>query len=195
MGLNFQQEDGASITCGAVQACAVNALALAPFDHRALVGGTAGNVEDTGVGDIDGGQTRAAYMFEMAPVETDWAAGNATIRWELFTENMQLTWAAVYLCQRSSACVAKATYGSATGLGQGMGSVGIFTTTVSCSAITALTTDLLYVVLEFTGNAGMNQTCGIIPSQIIDTPIFAVGGALSIPVAMAGYRRRHERIR
>ncbi len=186
MGQNFVQEDSTTTTCGAVQACAANSLASVNQEHRATVAATPGSTGDTGLGAIDSGVTAGVVMYECAPNQTDWAAGTAVVRVNVGVGNMQLDIVAIYLCQRSSACGAKATYGSLTSIGQNIGTAQVYSFNVTCSAITALTSDLLYIVVEFAGQAGMSQTCGITPSETIDTPISTGGQDVSVGAIAAG---------
>lgn len=173
MTLTFNQGDSSVTVCGQVQACAAQGLASAVADHLALVGGTLGSVEDAGIGVIDGGVTNSVYMFEMAPAATDWAAGTATLNLNVSTGNMQMDLDAVYFCQRSAACGAIATYGSATGLAVSLTTAQVYSQNVTVSAITAALGDLLYVVVQLQAGGGMNQTVGITPSETIVTPINA----------------------
>lgn len=191
MGLIFTQTDSASVTCGAIQACAANATASNTLAKLAAVSGSPSE-SSTVVGNIDSGQQFSCVMYEMAPADTNWAAGTSVVRINFSVANMQMTMEAVYLCQRSSACAAKSTYGSATGLAIGLGTSGVQTVNVTCSAITALASDLLYCVVELAASAGMGQTVEVTPDQNIDTPI---GDVIADNAYLAHHVRRLKKAR
>jgi hypothetical protein len=176
MVLIFAESDNSDQgTCGVSQGCAPAATATVSMEKFAAVGGTLGSTEFSGLFMEDGGITRSTIMFEMEPVATDWASGTAIVRLDVTTGNMQVQWTAVYLCQRTAGCGEIAEYGSATGLGIALTTAQVYSQNVTVSAITAATSDILFIVLEFTAQSGMAQTIGITPSQNIDTPINTAG--------------------
>ncbi len=116
-------------------------------------------------------------MFEIAPSANTWQAGTYAVRMNLTTGSlfMGCTISAVYVCRFNSACSSQETVGSSTGLSVSVdsGNEGVKTINVTGSAVAALLTDKVYIVVLFTKTGSLNGAPGFTPDQNIDTPILA----------------------
>lgn len=114
-------------------------------------------------------------QFEIQPsASTTWNSGTWTVRINITTANMNLTWTAVYICRVNSSCTNQATIGSATGLNISLGTTGVKSTTVSGSAQTPSAGDIVLVLLLISNGAMSLQTANLTANQNIDSPFTAV---------------------
>ena len=158
--------------CGAVVGCSGLALANTPGSRELVEGAIAGVAEVTVT--IQGSITTAAVMFQSqdnAPGDVSWEAGDWVVRINITTSNSNCAWNEVYICRFDAVCGSLATVGFNTGLGIGLGSTGVQSSTVSGSQQTAGITDEIYVVLGIGNASPVNQSFGFTPDQNIDTPI------------------------
>jgi len=100
----------------------------------------------------------------------DWAAGDWTVRIEITTSNMVLTWDAIGIAAVNAAITSHTNIGEATSLGISLSTTGVKSATVSGSS-PASNKDHVQITLGISSTSAMNTTIGITPSQNIDTPI------------------------
>lgn len=105
-----------------------------------------------------------------------WSAGTWTVRLNVTTANMNLTWTDVYICRTSSGCFNSATIGSATGLAKSLGSTGVLSQAVTGAAQTPSAGDKVMIAFVFSNAAMSTQTFNYTPNQLIDSP-FVSGDA------------------
>lgn len=170
MGVNYTQTDtfGSSL-----QSWCSGASVFSADSKVAQDGATAGsasdsvNVSSSAVSELDLG-------FEITPASgTTWGSGTWTVRLNVTTANMNVTWVAVYICQVDSGDTNKATIGSTTGLSISLGTTGVKSTTVSGSAVTPAANDKVQIVLLFSNGAMSTSTWSQTPNQNIDSPFTA----------------------
>jgi hypothetical protein len=154
-------------------------------------GATAGS--NTKTITVAGSATELALMFQSVPGEpgsTDWATGTATIRVNISTGNNQLNITSCWICRLSSGGSSLGTYGSNTGLSIKC-SAGVKTFTVSCSSLTANTSDELYVVIELTNGNMASQNLTVTVDQTNDFPVVSnttvTPSAIAIPIAQPAH--------
>lgn len=172
MAINYRQTD-TNATCADGQYCLPVSTGTVDILKLASDGGTAGVTEATGSHFANASDQRD-ILFEIVPAAgTTWAAGNWTVRLNVTTANMNLTWDTVYICRVNSSCVSQATIASATGLAISCGTTGVKSTTVSGAVQTPGAGDKIVVLLEFDNGSMTTQTFGITPNQLIDSPFTA----------------------
>lgn len=140
------------------------------FIGTAEVGGSPGTLANT----VDVGSSATnqwAGRTQIAPAaNVSWDSGTWTVRMEVTTSNMNLTWAAVYICRTNSSHVNQATIGSATSLGISLGTTGVKSTTVSGASQSPGAGDLVEILWVFSNGAMSTQSFGMKHSQNIDSP-------------------------
>lgn len=172
--INLQETDSAA-TCGIAVYCS-GGTSQASSPKLAQSGGSAGSTPVTI--SINGSTSlRIVFGFD-CPIAAGatWDAGTWTVRWNVTTANMNLTWEEVHICRLSSSCVNQATIGSATALGISLGATGVKTQTVSGAAQSPSVGDRVYILFVITNAAMTLQSFDITPSEIINTPFDDGGG-------------------
>lgn len=162
-------DSGASITnawwCSGLSNSLANIL-----DKIALEGGAAGtnNVACTlGASAVN----NVCAHYQVAFERYDAAPGNWTIRINVATANMNVTWESCYLCRVNASLVSQETLGSATGLAISCGSTGIKSATVSQAAPSALNAgDLLLAVCGFSNGAMSSSSFNLDASPTLTSP-------------------------
>ena len=181
MALDFQQTDTAGdcpqgAYCGSFSGSPLSG----GLTKQCPVGGTAGTVAvATG---FAGSVTDARGVHLTLPVDAavTWDAGNWTIRLNVTTANMNLTWETAYICRVDSACANQATIGSATALAISLGTTGVKSTTISGAAQTPTAGDDVVIVLGFANSAMTAQTFQATPDQLISSPFTAAATPKSL---------------
>lgn len=115
--------------------------------------------------------------------ETTWASGTYTWRLNITTTSAFITLQEVHICRLNTAEVSQESLGSVTGLGQSLGSSGVISGGISCSAGSSpLATDKIAVIYVFSNSSehGGDDAFGHTPNQLINTPIEASDTALVI---------------
>lgn len=168
---SYVQTDGAA-ACGAIIACSGAVLALTTMPREASVGGTPG-VTGVGVSIPALSTGQAGIMFQSPAIgATTWPAGTWTIPFNhSATVLIGLTLEAVYVCRVNAACGVVGTVGSATGLGQNVTPVAIYTVPVIGVESVGAVDDSFYIVAVFDNSAAFIRTLTWTPDQTIDTPI------------------------
>lgn len=141
--------------------------ALIRRERLASIGGTAGSgsLAYTDVGTIE----QMRYLVQVNPGSSSsiaWSSGTWTIRWNVTTANMNVTWGSVFICRVNSSCLNQQTLGSSTSVAVSLGTTGAKSTTVSVSAATSPSaTDRIVIIYSlFASMAGQSVTCS--PSEI-----------------------------
>jgi hypothetical protein len=158
MAINFQQTD-------AFTGCSASGAR-----RDALDGGTAGSsaVSLSVAGDATDSPLLRVTCFVDTGVT--WAAGTWTVRLNVTTANMFVSWASATIIRVNASCVVQETLGEVTGLGISLAATGVQSTTVSGSAATPSADDRILVDFGF-ANGSMNaQSFEFTPDQLIDSP-------------------------
>jgi len=188
VAITIEQTDG-GVTCGAGVYCSGLSANSTNAAFLCQDGGTLGSVEKQMVIDLSATDVRAYYFDCAIAGGVTWSAGTWTVRFNLTTFDMDITWASVHICRVNSSCVNQATIGSASSLGISLGAAGVKSTTVSGSAQTPTAGDRVMIVLGVTNASSMGtDTIGITPDQVIDSP-FDVPAPTSKPF-YSNWRRR-----
>lgn len=142
--------------------------------NRMTDGGTAGTTEDNL--SLDNFESLVVAYNDISDNigETIWAAGNYTWRLDVTSGNAAISLEEIYVCRLNQAEVNQETLGSATAIGQALGTAQVYSNSISCSAATSpLETDRLALIYVFSNSSehGGADAIGITPSQIINTPI------------------------
>lgn len=171
MGWSGTQTD-TSAQDGPMKACAVGTLAAIPRARQMASGATPGVTEETI--SIAADSERLGWMLQSAPGEPGgitWPTGTVVSRLNITSAPGTLYLHAIYVCRITSAGVLVGSYGSLTGMHVTL-SPGVKTHNVPVSRITGSVTDELYMVYSFHNHELLiNQSVGITPDQVIDTPI------------------------
>lgn len=173
MAINFTQTDTAG-DCDAVAAyCSgrpVGSVILSSNDRQCTDGGTAGT--GSNIIQLGGSETDVVGALFTCGVDADvsWDAGNWTVRLNVTSANMNITWSRVAICRVNSSCVNQNSIANVGSLGISLGSTGIKSTTVSGSAQTPSVGDKVVIVFGFTNSSMSSQQFTITPDQNIDSP-------------------------
>jgi hypothetical protein len=191
VALDFQQTDS-NATCTASDAYCSGLSVYNTANRQASDGGTAGSTPVSI--SIGSSSTGVAYRVGCVVAATvSWDAGTWTVRFNVSTANMNITWDAVYLCRVNSACANQESLGSATGLGISCGTTGVKSTTVSGSGTTPGAGDEVYVVCSFANGAMSLQSFSVTPDQLISSP-FSVA-ATPASLVFDPFRHLHYLVR
>lgn len=167
-GRSFQQTATAA-PCGSIAPCSGAAVAATPASRLCVEGGVAGSSSIT----FSARATRVSLMFQFAPGQVGWSAGNYTPPLNIITANAGITVIGGYVCRLSAACGGAVEVGHVTGLSISLGTTGVKSGLVIPGGLSiGDPTDLCYIeVLTLT--AGTTQTAQIRFDQVISTPIMA----------------------
>jgi hypothetical protein len=169
MARDFQITTTAS-TCGTVAGCSGATVANTPVGRLAVDGGSSSATTATATHTVRNNAI-ACLMFELAPADTSWPAGNWTVNLNVTTGNTDFTWIATYVCRFNSSCVNQATVGSLTGQSTSM-TAGSKSMTVSGSSQTAASDDKVYIVCVFDiGGSHGDTSFSIDHTTVINTPL------------------------
>lgn len=168
MAINYTETDTAAV-CTINTYCATGSFGGTALLKQASDGGTAGTTEIL-PSVVASATDHVKLLFEIVPTSTSWDAGTWTVRFNVTTQNMNVSWSSVYICRVNSSCTNQATIGSSTGLGISLGSPGVKSTTVTGSSQSPSAGDKVLVLCLFDNSAMTNQTVGITPDQNIDSP-------------------------
>src|SRR5574341_118548 len=168
MAINFQQTDTDDSRNGNNTFCSdavTNGLVASNEDRQATDGGTAGSTPVTlGLGGSVVNAGGVAWYCIVASGVT-WAAGTWTVRMNVTTANMNMTWTKCFLCRVNSANVNQETLGSVTGLAISLSTTGVKTATITGSAATPSAGDSVAVVIVVDNAAMTAQTFDYTPDQ------------------------------
>lgn len=168
-----------------------NIRTISPFSagqvdvsKRMSVGGSAGSVAGTvSVASSNDGNSGSDLNFRTADGDPasadDWAAGDWTVRFNVTTANMNLTWDGLGIAAVDAAESASTSILTATSLAISCSTTGVKSATRSGSA-PASNKDHIQVSCGFTNGAMSTQTLGVTPSELIDGP-FSAAAALYPP--------------
>ena len=137
-------------------------------------GGTAGSSEVTVSlpASLNGNLTSSAHFRTAAGVpNANFASGNWTVRFEVTSSNMNITWDAIGIAGVNAAVTGASIVYQVTGLAISCATTGVKSHTGAGAAITT-NTDHIQISLGFSnGDTMMTQTLGITPSQNVDSPL------------------------
>lgn len=138
------------------------------------VGGSAGSVAGTvSVASSNSGNSAFDLSFRTADGDPgtadDWAAGNWTVRFNVTTANMNLTWDGLGIAAVDAGETASTSIVSATSLAISCSTTGVKSTTQSGSA-PGSNKDHVQVSCGFSNGAMSTQTLGVTPSELLDGP-------------------------
>jgi hypothetical protein len=171
MAMIFTQTDTDGV-CGTADYCQ-NITPDPPFDaqKQCSVGGSAGS---TPVTVTVGASTNRMISFEcVVPAGTSWDAGDWTLRLNVTTANMNLTWGTGAICRVSSGCVNQANIDSYNAA-QSLGSTGVKSFTTAGLTQTPSAGDKVIIGLVISNGAMSDQSFAFTPDQNIDSPFTAV---------------------
>lgn len=172
MAMTFTQTDTDPPSCAATSVCSGRTV-IWEIQRECTVGGTAGS-SPVSVQFTSSATNGFGVLFLCTvPSGSSWDSGTWTVRLNVTTANMNFTWTECYVCRANSSCVSQETLGSNTAVGQSLGTTGVKSTTVSCSAATPAAGDLLTVILIFSNAAMSTQSFSLTPNQNIDSPFTA----------------------
>lgn len=175
MALTFIRHDvGAKCSSSDGNQCSGAATPNAAGTELLVVGGNGSGSNYNG--QLAAEQTAFGSIATLiVPASTNWAAGDWTVRYNVSSANMNMTWVATYICRVSSTCVNQATIGSLTGQSISLGTTGVKSMTVSGSAQTPGATDKIVIMFVFTNGAMTAQSWGASAiSANIDSPFTVV---------------------
>lgn len=168
-GRSFQQTD-TTAPCGAIAPCSGVVVSATPAARLCVdSGGVAGSASVT----FSARATRVSLMFQFAPGQEGWSAGDYVPPLNIITANAGITVIGGYVCRLSAACGSPVEVGHVTGLSISLGTTGVKSGLVIPGDLSiGDPTDLCYIeVLTLT--AGTTQTAQIRFDQLISTPIMA----------------------
>ena len=145
--------------------------AVAGVDKEMAAGGVAGSAEDS-ISIPSSASSGFNLNWQAIPgASVTWDAGNWTVRFNVTTANMNLTWERIQISRYTSACVFQENIMSVTGLAIACSTTGVKSSTQTGTAGTApAATDYLTVLVGFNNGAMSSQILGITEDQNIDSP-------------------------
>ncbi len=175
---NYDETDTDAAQCDETEALAVSTETTAcgaTINKLAEDSGTAGTSE-VQLTIAAAGQCMCGWFESEDVNDTSWASGAGNIRIEV-TSADTATWVNYDIARVSADCstVLDGNVDNATGLSHSLNSTGVRTQATSWASQTAGATDLWIITWGCTGD-GLhgNETPGITPSQLIDTPLDAL---------------------
>lgn len=180
MALSFTQTDTANATCDSTErsSCVGAGTTAINIGKAASVGGTPGT-GSAGSGTVPGSSTaRDFHFFCTVGAGVTWGAGTWTVRLNVSSSNMNLTWTECYICKVASDCTGSTSIGSNTSVGISLGTTGVKTTTVSGSSVTPNAGDAVLVGFVWSNGAMTDQVASFTPDQNIDSPFTVVTPSL-----------------
>ena len=164
-------QTSAPTVCGRLVGCSGAALANQPRDRECVEGGTPDGAAGSSLTSNTTGQ--AAVMLQLEGIlAASWEAGDWVVRFNLTTANSLITLQEIHVCRFNSSCVNQGSVGSLTGIGEGWGSTGVKTHTITGSADVGGVFDNAYIIAVFdAGGVHGNQAFSITYDQDIDSPL------------------------
>ena len=120
----------------------------------------------------------AAYVC-VVDADVTWSDGTWTVRFNVTTENKNLTVTEIYICRVDSAGANQETIGSATGLSISLSTTGVKEQSVTGIAVTQTAGDLVVISIVGTNGAMTTQSAAITNDQNIDSPFTVASAALT----------------
>lgn len=144
-----------------------------------IVGGDGGTTSTVG---IAGSATNTIFSKLVIPASelsgVTGSSGTWTIRTEVTSANMNLTWSECYICRIDSSNVNQETIGSNASVGVSLGTTGAKSTTVSGGAVTFSAGDKCAIFLVCSNGSMNAQNVTIDLQQNIDSPFSVVSQSL-----------------
>lgn len=177
MAVDLQQIDTDAVCTAGSSYCAGLSLNSQRFRKGAVQGGTAGTSAITHSVQASAANLAAIY-FELTGIDSlSWDSGTWTVRLNVTTSNMNVSWESVHICRVTSGCSNVSSLGSASGLGISLGGTGVVSANVSGSAATPDAGDKIIIILGLSNANTMSaQSFGWTPSEIITSPFTAAAG-------------------
>lgn len=171
MAINFTQTDTNDQCARNGTYCSgLTSAGVAGNSDRCVDGGTAGTLERTFSVPGEASDQAITIFTCLVGASVSWDAGTWTVRLNVTTENMFLTWSSVHICRVNSSCTNQETIGSSSSLGIGLDTAGVKSTTVSGSAVTPSAGDKVVIVFGLSNSNMSAQSVGITVDQNIDSP-------------------------
>ena len=148
-------------------------------------GGGAGTTEQTVT--IAGESTFSDLNFEIDITNETDPNGSWTIRLNVTSENMNMSWVSTRVSVRNGACVIQGSSHTENHADEDLSTTGVKSVTFTTSGLSSLNSgDRITALLSFSNASHGDSSFGFTPDQLIDTPLTA-GPSPIINLVMAPY--------
>lgn len=197
MATDFRQIDSGNPISSATPFCADGIAAPTMISFDAAEGGSPGEVEIiTILGTPNGVVDWLGFVCGMRPGDqfTEWAAGDYTIRIYVLTTHASAKWRGTWLCRLDDSDNVLETLGSTQDQNISLSTGGVKSMTVSGAYVGApAVDDKIVAVMQFRSTIAAHANIGIVPNQLISTPLSLPASSFIVPQAQYHYRRRRSR--